>query len=48
MMEPVEAVQVGVLVAPGKTDGVTIVLLVDPNIEGVLLEATVEAEFVVV
>lgn len=45
-MEPVEAEPV--VVKPGKTDGVTVVLLVDPNIEDVLLEETVEAGFVVV
>lgn len=49
VMEPVEAVPVGVLVKPGKTDGVTVVLLVDPpNIEDVLLKETVEAGLVVV
>lgn len=45
----VEAVPVGVLVNPGKTDGAAVVLLVElPNIEGVLLEETVEAGLVVV
>lgn len=50
VMEPEEAVQVGVLVKPGKRDGVTVVLLLvdPPNIEGVLLEETVEAGLVVV
>lgn len=49
VMEPVEAVPVGVLVKPGKADGATVVLLVDPpNIEDVLLEETVEAGLVVV
>lgn len=47
VMEPVEAVPVGVLVIPGKTDGLwtdeTVVLLVDPNTEDTLLEETVEA-----
>lgn len=48
VMEPVEAVPVGVTVMPGKTDGVTVVLLVDaPNIEDVLLEETAEAGLVV-
>lgn len=45
-MEPVEAVPVGVLVIPGKTDGATVVLLVDPNTEDVLLEETVAAGLV--
>lgn len=48
VVEPVEAVQVGVLLKPGKTDGATAVLLVDPNIEVVLLEETVETGLVVV
>lgn len=48
VMEVVEAVPVGVLVIPGKTDGVTVVLLVDPNIEDALLEHTVEAGLEVV
>ncbi len=49
VMEPAEAVPVGVLVKPGKTDGTTVVLLVDPpKIEDVLLEETVEAGLVVV
>lgn len=48
VMEPVEVAPVGVLVWPGKTDGATVVLLVDPNIEDVLLEENVEAGLVVV
>lgn len=49
VMEPVEAVPVGVLVKPGKTDAATVVLLVDPpNIEDVLLEETVDDGLVVV
>lgn len=46
-VDPVEAVPVGV--KPGKTDGVTVVLLVDPlNIEDILLEETVEVAGLVV
>lgn len=42
VMELVEAVPV--VVMPGKTDGVTVVLLADPpNIEDVVLEETVES-----
>lgn len=47
VMEPVEAAPVGVLVMLGKMDGAAVVLLVDPNIEGALLEETVEAGLVV-
>lgn len=47
VMEPVEAVPVGVLVMLGKMDGAAVVLLVDPNMEGVLLEEPVEAGMVV-
>lgn len=46
--ELVEAVPVGRLVKPGKSDGATVVLLVDPNNEGVLLEETVDDGLVVV
>lgn len=48
VMEPVEVVPVGVLDMPGKTDGATVVLLVDPPNIDVLLEETVEAGLVVV
>lgn len=49
VVEPVEAVSLGVLVKPGKADGVTVVLLVNPpNIEGVLFEETVDVGLVVV
>lgn len=48
VMEPVEAVPVGALVMPGKMEGATVVLLVDPNSEGVLLKEAVEAGLVVV
>lgn len=48
-MEPVEAVPEGVLVMPGKTDGATVVLLVDaPNNDGALVEEAVEVGFVAV
>lgn len=46
VMEPEEAVPVGVLVIPGKTDGATVVLLVEPNTEDVVLEETVAAGLV--
>lgn len=49
VMEPVEAVPVVVLVKPGKTDGATVLLLVNPpNIEDVLLGAAVEAGLLLV
>lgn len=48
VMEPVEAVPAGALVMLGKMDGATVVLLVDPNSEGVLLKEAVEAGLVVV
>lgn len=48
VVAPVETVPVGVLDKPGKTDGAAVVLLADPNIEGVLLEETVAAGLVVV
>lgn len=48
VMEPVEGVPVVAFVIPGKTDGATVVLLIGPpNIEGVVLEETVEAGLVV-
>lgn len=47
VMEPVEAVLVGVLVTPAKTDGAAVVLLVTPNMVDVLLAAPVEAGLVV-
>lgn len=47
-MEPVEVVLVGVLVIPVKTDGATVLLLVDPNMEDVMLEEGVEAGWLVV
>lgn len=48
VMELVDVVPVVVLTRPGKTDGATVVLLVDPNTEDVLLEENVEAGLVVV
>lgn len=48
-MEPVEAVPAGAMVMPGKADGATVVLLVEPpNIEAVVFEETVETGLVVV
>lgn len=46
--EEEEGVPVRVLAKPGKADGATVVLLVKPNIEGVLLEETVDDGLVVV
>lgn len=49
MMEPLEAVTVGALAKPGKTDEAAVVLLADaPNIEDVELEEAAERGLVVV